>query len=136
MIKNRQADQRHGGSCRRGEKAAGAEVKTATDVVANAEQASLLESVVAAIFRQPADKRQLYGDAKAGQVVFKITADQDAVGRLPPDARVKSDGLLQSSKPRPARACSISMSTPCARTLGVSDPSGRPPIRQGRLMAR
>ncbi len=67
-------------------KSAGAEVKTATDVH-RAEQSSLAESVVAAIFREPAD-----GEGSAatpdGRVVFKITAD-----RTPPvdfaDARVK-----------------------------------------------
>ena len=67
-------------------KSAGAEVKTATDVH-RAEQSSLPESVVAAIFREPAD-----GEGSAatpdGRVVFKITAD-----RTPPvdfaDARVK-----------------------------------------------
>ena len=68
-------------------KSAGAEVKTATDVH-RAEQASLPESVVAAIFRQPADGA---GSAATpdGRVVFKITAD-----RTPPvdfaDARVKA----------------------------------------------
>jgi peptidyl-prolyl cis-trans isomerase D len=68
-------------------KGAGAEVKTATEVH-RAEQASLPESVVAAIFRQPADGA---GSAATpdGRVVFKITAD-----RTPPvdfaDARVKS----------------------------------------------
>ncbi len=67
-------------------KSAGAEVKTATDVH-RAEQSSLPESAVAAIFREPAD-----GEGSAatpdGRVVFKITAD-----RTPPvdfaDARVK-----------------------------------------------
>ena len=67
-------------------KSAGAEVKTATDVH-RAEQLTLPESVVAAIFREPAD-----GEGSAatpdGRVVFKITAD-----RTPPvdfaDARVK-----------------------------------------------
>ena len=61
-------------------------MKTATDVH-RAEQSSLPESVVAAIFREPAD-----GEGSAatpdGRVVFKITAD-----RTPPvdfaDARVK-----------------------------------------------
>jgi peptidyl-prolyl cis-trans isomerase D len=68
-------------------KAAGAEVKTATDVH-RAEQGSLPESMVAALFRQPADGT---GSAATpdGRVVFKITAD-----RTPPvdfaDARVKA----------------------------------------------
>ena len=68
-------------------KGAGAEVKTATDVH-RAEQSALPESVVAAIFRQPADGA---GSAATpdGRVVFKITAD-----RTPPvdfaDARVKA----------------------------------------------
>jgi peptidyl-prolyl cis-trans isomerase D len=68
-------------------KAAGAEVKTATDVH-RAEQGALPESVVAAIFRQPAEGA---GSAATpdGRVVFKITAD-----RTPPvdfaDARVKA----------------------------------------------
>ena len=61
-------------------------MKTATDVH-RAEQLTLPESVVAAIFREPAD-----GEGSAatpdGRVVFKITAD-----RTPPvdfaDARVK-----------------------------------------------
>ena len=67
-------------------KSAGAEVKTATDVH-RAEQLTLPESVVAAIFREPADGQ---GSAATpdGRVVFKITAD-----RTPPvdfaDARVK-----------------------------------------------
>ena len=68
-------------------KSAGAEVKTATDVN-RAEQGALPESVVAAIFRQPADGA---GSAATsdGRVVFKIAAD-----RTPPvdfaDARVKA----------------------------------------------
>jgi peptidyl-prolyl cis-trans isomerase D len=68
-------------------KGAGAEVKSATDVH-RAEQGSLPESVVAAIFRQPADGA---GSAATpdGRAVFKITAD-----RTPPvdfaDARVKA----------------------------------------------
>ena len=68
-------------------KGAGAEVKTATDVH-RAEQGPLPESVVAAIFREPADGA---GSAATpdGRVVFKITAD-----RTPPvdfaDARVKA----------------------------------------------
>ena len=68
-------------------KGAGAEVKTAIDVH-RAEQSALPESVVAAMFRQPADGA---GSAATpdGRVVFKITAD-----RTPPvdfaDARVKT----------------------------------------------
>ena len=68
-------------------KSAGVEAKTATDIN-RAEKTSLPESVVAAIFRQPADGA---GSAAApeGRVVFKITAD-----KTPPadfaDARVKS----------------------------------------------
>ena len=68
-------------------KAAGAEVKTATDIH-RAEQGGLPELVVAAIFRQPADGS---GSAATpeGREVFKITAD-----RTPPvdfaDARVKA----------------------------------------------
>jgi peptidyl-prolyl cis-trans isomerase D len=68
-------------------KGVGAEVKTATDVH-RAEQGSLPEAVVAAMFRQPADGA---GSAATpdGRVVFKITAD-----RTPPvdfaDARVKA----------------------------------------------
>jgi peptidyl-prolyl cis-trans isomerase D len=68
-------------------KAAGAEVKTATDVH-RAEQGSLPGSVVAALFREPADGA---GSAATpdGRVVFKMTAD-----RTPPvdfaDARVKA----------------------------------------------
>jgi peptidyl-prolyl cis-trans isomerase D len=78
-----------GGSIADAAKGAGAEVKTATDVH-RAEQTSLPESVVAAIFRQPADGA---GSAATpdGRVVFKITAD-----RTPPvdfaDARVKAMG--------------------------------------------
>ncbi len=66
---------------------AGSEVKTATDVH-RAEQTSLPESVVAAIFRQPADG---VGSAATpdGRAIFKITAD-----RTPPidlaDSRVKA----------------------------------------------
>ena len=67
-------------------KSAGAEVKTATDVH-RAEQSSLPESVVAAIFREPAD-----GEGSAatpdGRVVFKITADRTAPVDFA-DARVK-----------------------------------------------
>ena len=76
-----------GGNIADAAKAAGAEVKTATDVH-RAEQGSLPESVVAALFRQPADGA---GSAATpdGRVVFKITAD-----RTPPvdfaDARVKA----------------------------------------------
>ncbi len=68
-------------------KGAGVEVKTATDVH-RAEQGSLPESVVAAIFRQAPDSA---GSAATsdGRVVFKITGD-----RTPPvdfaDARVKA----------------------------------------------
>jgi peptidyl-prolyl cis-trans isomerase D len=76
-----------GGSIADAAKSANAEVKTATDIH-RAEQGSLPESVVAAIFRQPADGA---GSAATpvGRVVFKITAD-----RTPPvdfaDERVKS----------------------------------------------
>ncbi|HEY6733449.1 MAG TPA: peptidylprolyl isomerase, partial [Roseiarcus sp.] len=76
-----------GGNIADAAKGAGAEVKTAIDVH-RAEQGSLPESVVAAIFRQPADGA---GSAATpdGRVVFKITAD-----RKPPvdfaDARVKA----------------------------------------------
>ena len=76
-----------GGSIADVAKGAGVEVKTATDVH-RAEQTALPESVVAAIFRQPADGA---GSAATpdGRVVFKITAD-----RTPPvdfaDARVKA----------------------------------------------
>ncbi len=76
-----------GGSIADAAKSLAAEVKTATDVH-RAEQGSLPESVVAAIFRQPADGA---GSAATpdGRVVFKITAD-----RTPPvdfaDARVKA----------------------------------------------
>ena len=76
-----------GGNIADAAKSASAEVKTAIDVH-RAEQGSLPESVVAAIFRQPADGA---GSAATpdGRVVFKITAD-----RTPPvdfaDARVKA----------------------------------------------
>ena len=67
-------------------KSAGAEVKTATDVH-RAEQSSLPEPVVAAIFREPAD-----GEGSAatpdGRVVFKITADRTPTVDFA-DARVK-----------------------------------------------
>jgi peptidyl-prolyl cis-trans isomerase D len=69
-------------------KAAGAEVKNATDVHRAEQGGGLPDSVVAAIFRQPADGS---GSAATpeGRVVFKITAD-----RTPPvdfaDARVKA----------------------------------------------
>ena len=78
-----------GGNIADAAKGAGAELKTATDV-RRAEQTSLPESVVAAVFRQPADGA---GSAATpdGRVVFKITAD-----RTPPvdfaDARVKATG--------------------------------------------
>ena len=76
-----------GGTIADAAKAAGAEVKTATDVHRDG-GAGLPPSVVAAIFREPAD-----GEGSAatpdGRVVFKITAD-----RTPPvdfaDARVKA----------------------------------------------
>jgi peptidyl-prolyl cis-trans isomerase D len=76
-----------GGTVADAAKAAGVEVKSATDV-RRAEQLSLQQSVVAAIFREPADGA---GSAATpdGRVVFKITAD-----KTPPvdfaDARVKS----------------------------------------------
>jgi len=76
-----------GGNIADAAKGVGAEVKTATDVH-RAEQGSLPDSVVAALFRQPADG---VGSAATpdGRVVFKITAD-----RTPPvdfaDARVKA----------------------------------------------
>jgi peptidyl-prolyl cis-trans isomerase D len=78
-----------GGSVADAAKATGAAVKSATDVH-RAEQTSLPESAVAAIFREPADGA---GSAatRDGRVVFKITAD-----RTPPvdfaDARVKAMG--------------------------------------------
>ncbi len=70
-------------------KSSGAEAKSAQDVH-RAEQTSLPEAVVAAIFREPADGA---GSAATpdGRVVFKITAD-----KTPPvdfaDARVKAMG--------------------------------------------
>ena len=76
-----------GGNIAEVAKSAGAEVKSATDVH-RAAQSSLPQSVVAAIFREPADGA---GSAATpdGRVVFKITAD-----RTPPvdfaDARVKA----------------------------------------------
>jgi peptidyl-prolyl cis-trans isomerase D len=76
-----------GGAIADAAKSANAEVKTVTDIH-RAEQGSLPESVVAAIFRQPADGA---GSAATpdGRVVFKITAD-----RTPPvdfaDERVKA----------------------------------------------
>jgi peptidyl-prolyl cis-trans isomerase D len=76
-----------GGAIADAAKGANAEVKTVTDIH-RAEQGSLPESVVAAIFRQPADGA---GSAATpdGRVVFKITAD-----RTPPvdfaDERVKA----------------------------------------------
>ena len=76
-----------GGSIADAAKGAGAEVKTATDVH-RIEQGPLPESVVAAIFREPADGA---GSAATpdGRVVFKVTAD-----RTPPvdfaDPRVKA----------------------------------------------
>jgi peptidyl-prolyl cis-trans isomerase D len=76
-----------GGSIADAAKSAGAEVKTVTDIH-RAEQGSLPESVVAAIFRQAPDGA---GSAATpdGRVVFKITAD-----RTPPvdfaDERVKT----------------------------------------------
>ena len=93
-------------------------MKTATDVH-RAEQASLPESVVAAIFRQPADGA---GSAATpdGRVVFKITAD-----RTPPvdfaDARVKA----MASKLDTATRESLLDQYVAAlrRTLGVVRPS-------------
>jgi peptidyl-prolyl cis-trans isomerase D len=76
-----------GGAIADAAKGANAEVKTVTDIH-RAEQGSLPESVVAAIFRQPGDGA---GSAATpdGRVVFKITAD-----RTPPvdfaDERVKA----------------------------------------------
>jgi peptidyl-prolyl cis-trans isomerase D len=76
-----------GGNIADAAKGVGAEVKAATDVH-RAEQGALPDSVVAALFRQPADGA---GSAATpdGRVVFKITAD-----RTPPvdfaDARVKA----------------------------------------------
>ncbi len=65
----------------------GVEVKTATDVH-RAEQGSLPELVVAALFRQPADGA---GSAATpdGRVVFKITADRTPAVDFA-DARVKA----------------------------------------------
>jgi peptidyl-prolyl cis-trans isomerase D len=88
-----------GGNVADAAKSAGAEAKSAQDVH-RAEQTSLPESVVAAIFREPADGA---GSAATpdGRVVFKIAAD-----RTPPvdfaDARVKSmasqlDGATRES---------------------------------------
>ena len=68
-------------------KSAGAEAKSAQDVH-RAEQTSLPEAVVAAIFREPADGAGSSATPD-GRVVFKITAD-----KTPPvdfaDARVKA----------------------------------------------
>jgi peptidyl-prolyl cis-trans isomerase D len=76
-----------GGNIADAAKAAGAEVKTATDIH-RAEQGTLPESVVAAIFRQPADGA---GSAATpdGRVVFKITADRTPSVDFG-DARVKT----------------------------------------------
>jgi peptidyl-prolyl cis-trans isomerase D len=76
-----------GGSVADLAKSAGAEAKSAQDVH-RAEQTSLPEAVVAAIFREPADGAGSSATPD-GRVVFKITAD-----KTPPvdfaDARVKA----------------------------------------------
>ena len=96
-------------------KSAGAEVKTATDVH-RAEQGSLPESVVAAIFRQGPDSA---GSAATpdGRVVFKITAD-----RTPPvdfaDPRVKA---MASELDTATRASLLDQYVEALRrTLGVA----------------
>ena len=96
-------------------KGAGAEVKTATDVH-RAEQGSLPESVVAAIFRQGPDSA---GSAATpdGRVVFKITAD-----RTPPvdfaDPRVKA---MASELDTATRASLLDQYVEALRrTLGVA----------------
>ncbi len=95
-------------------KSAGAEVKSAQDIH-RAEQTSLPEAVVAAIFREPADGA---GSAATpdGRVLFKITSD-----RSPPvdfaDARVKE----MASKLDPATRESLldQYVEALRRTLGV-----------------
>ena len=96
-------------------KAAGAEVKTATDIH-RAEQGSLPESVVAAIFRQGPDSA---GSAATpdGRVVFKIAAD-----RTPPvdfaDPRVKA---MASELDTATRASLLDQYVEALRrTLGVA----------------
>jgi len=96
-------------------KGAGAEMKTATDVH-RAEQGPLPESVVAAIFRQPADGA---GSAATpdGRVVFKITAD-----RTPPvdfaDARVK--GMASELENSTRESVLDQYVAALRRTLGVA----------------
>ena len=103
-----------GGKIADAAKSAGAEVKTATDI--HRDDTSLPESVVAAIFREPAD-----GEGSAatpdGRVVFKITAD-----RTPPvdfaDARVKA---MTSEFNSSSRGSLIDQYVAALRrTLGVS----------------
>ena len=90
-------------------KGAGAEVKTATDVH-RAEQASLPELVVAAIFRQPPTAPALRRPPTDGWCSRSLpTGRRRSTSRTPASSR-----WPPSSKPRPARACSINMSRPCA----------------------
>ena len=95
-------------------KSAGAEVKSAQDVH-RAEQTSLPEAVVAAIFREPADGA---GSAATpdGRVLFKITSD-----RSPPvdfaDARVKA--MVSKLDPATRESLLDQYVEALRRTLGV-----------------
>jgi peptidyl-prolyl cis-trans isomerase D len=95
-------------------KSAGAEVKSAQDIH-RAEQTSLPEAVVAAIFREPADGA---GSAATldGRVLFKITSD-----RSPPvdfaDARVKA--MVSKLDPATRESLLDQYVEALRRTLGV-----------------
>jgi peptidyl-prolyl cis-trans isomerase D len=95
-------------------KSAGAEVKSAQDIH-RAEQTSLPEAVVAAIFREPADGA---GSAATpdGRVLFKITSD-----RSPPvdfaDARVKA--MVTKLDPATRESLLDQYVEALRRTLGV-----------------
>jgi peptidyl-prolyl cis-trans isomerase D len=95
-------------------KSAGAEVESAQDIH-RAEQTSLPEAVVAAIFREPADGA---GSAATpdGRVLFKITSD-----RSPPvdfaDARVKA--MVSKLDPATRESLLDQYVEALRRTLGV-----------------
>ena len=120
-----------GGSIADLAKSAGAEAKSAQDVH-RAEQTSLPEAVVAAIFREPADGAGSSATPD-GRVVFKITAD-----KTPPvdfaDARVKAmASQLELRDPRePARPVRRSFAADARRRR----PSGSPAVGRGQLITR
>ena len=96
-------------------KSVGAVAKPVADIRRD-EKTSLPESVVAAIFREPADGAGSAATAD-GRIVFKIDRRQDAAGRG--RSTRASSRWPRSSTRRAARVWSINIVTALRRTLGV-----------------